>query len=114
MSVAREPGLFRCAISYACLSDVNLMYSRGVIGRTECGENYLKRAIGKEQTELDDYSPGDPRRRDPGSRDADSWGQSSAPVDCLRAALNKAEQNGWSSRMRRMASIGTCTGLNCT
>jgi len=57
MSAAREPDMFRCAISYAGLSDLRLMYKRGDIRRSQYGENYLKRAIGEDETELADFSP---------------------------------------------------------
>lgn len=57
MSAAREPDMFRCAISYAGVSDLALMYKRGDIRRSEYGENYLKRAIGDDEAELADFSP---------------------------------------------------------
>jgi dipeptidyl aminopeptidase/acylaminoacyl peptidase len=57
MSAAREPDMFRCAISYAGLSDLGLMYKSGDIRRSQYGENYLKRAIGEDETELADFSP---------------------------------------------------------
>lgn len=57
MSAAREPDLFRCAISYAGLSDLQLMYDRGDIQQSSYGESYLKRVIGDDDAELTDYSP---------------------------------------------------------
>jgi len=57
MSAVRAPELYRCAISYVGLSDLNLMYTRGDIRRSEYGETYLQRAIGKDRAQLDEYSP---------------------------------------------------------
>ncbi|MCB1601999.1 MAG: S9 family peptidase [Lysobacterales bacterium] len=57
MSAAREPDMYRCAISYAGLSDLSLMYKRGDISDSAYGENYLKLAIGKDEAQLKDYSP---------------------------------------------------------
>lgn len=57
MSAAREPEMFRCAVSYVGLSDLELMYSRGDIQLSAYGESYLKTAIGEDEAELARYSP---------------------------------------------------------
>lgn len=57
MSAAREPAMFRCAISYVGLSDLDLMHSRGDIQRSAYGESYLETAIGEDEDELARYSP---------------------------------------------------------
>lgn len=57
MSAAREPELFRCAISYVGVSDLALMHSRGDIQDSSYGESYLKRVIGEDADELADFSP---------------------------------------------------------
>lgn len=57
MSAARAPKMFRCAISYAGVSDLALMHERGDIQETRYGENYLKDVIGEDPTQLDEYSP---------------------------------------------------------
>lgn len=57
MLAAREPGMFRCAISYVGLAELGLMYKRGDINDSEYGEQYLERAIGRSDAELNDYSP---------------------------------------------------------
>lgn len=53
----KEPGLYKCAIGYAGVYDLRLMYTRGDIPQSEFGENYLKMALGKDQGELWDRSP---------------------------------------------------------
>jgi dipeptidyl aminopeptidase/acylaminoacyl peptidase len=57
MGAVREPDLYQCAISYAGLSDLNLMYSRGDISDSKYGRRYLDLTIGKNEAELDRYSP---------------------------------------------------------
>jgi dipeptidyl aminopeptidase/acylaminoacyl peptidase len=57
MGAVREPDLYRCAISYAGLSDLNLMHSRGDIKESKYGKRYLEMAIGKDEAELNRYSP---------------------------------------------------------
>lgn len=57
MSAAREPAMFRCAISYVGLSDLELMYSRGDIRETRYGKNYLQDVIGDDEAQLAEYSP---------------------------------------------------------
>jgi dipeptidyl aminopeptidase/acylaminoacyl peptidase len=53
----KEPDLYRCAIGYAGVYDLRLMYTRGDIPQTEFGENYLKMALGEDQNALWDRSP---------------------------------------------------------
>ncbi|HSN01371.1 MAG TPA: S9 family peptidase [Rudaea sp.] len=53
----KEPDLYRCAIGYAGVYDLRLMYTRGDIPQSEYGENYLKIALGEDQGELWDRSP---------------------------------------------------------
>ncbi len=57
MSAAREPDLFRCAMSYAGVSDLRLMHRKGDIQRSDRGESYLDRVIGRDEDELARYSP---------------------------------------------------------
>ncbi|HWS26837.1 MAG TPA: prolyl oligopeptidase family serine peptidase, partial [Xanthomonadales bacterium] len=57
MSAARAPKLFRCAISYAGVSDLQLMHERGDIKDTRYGKNYLLDVIGEDAAQLGEYSP---------------------------------------------------------
>lgn len=57
MGAAREPDLYRCAISYVGVSDLQLMYDRGDIGDTRYGASYLKSVLGTDRDELKANSP---------------------------------------------------------
>lgn len=57
MGVAREPDLYRCALSYVGVTDLPLMFSRGDINDTVFGVNYLKAVLGEDETELAQRSP---------------------------------------------------------
>lgn len=57
MGVAREPKLYRAAISYVGLSDLEMMYTRGDTEDSSFGVNFLKRAIGNDKAELKARSP---------------------------------------------------------
>ncbi|MHC1479254.1 alpha/beta hydrolase family protein [Frateuria aurantia] len=57
MSVARAPGLFRCAIGYAGVYDLPMMYSKGDIQETSLGRSYLHQAIGDDPAVLAANSP---------------------------------------------------------
>lgn len=48
MSAARDPSLYRCAISYVGVSDLNLMFNRGDIRQSIYGTSYLKRVLGED------------------------------------------------------------------
>lgn len=53
----KEPDLYRCAIGYVGVYDLGMMYSRGDIQQSLYGENYLKRVLGEDETELAARSP---------------------------------------------------------
>jgi dipeptidyl aminopeptidase/acylaminoacyl peptidase len=53
----REPDLYRCAIGYAGVYDLRLMYTRGDIPQSTFGENYLKTVLGEDESVLWDRSP---------------------------------------------------------
>jgi dipeptidyl aminopeptidase/acylaminoacyl peptidase len=55
MGVAKEPDLYRCAVGYVGVYDMNMMYHRGDIHRRSSGKNYLLEALGTEN--LDQVSP---------------------------------------------------------
>lgn len=55
MNVARYPELYRCAVGYAGVYDLSLMYKKGDIQETRYGNSYLDRVIGQDR--LDQDSP---------------------------------------------------------
>jgi dipeptidyl aminopeptidase/acylaminoacyl peptidase len=57
MTVIRAPDVFKCAIGYAGIYDLAMMYDKGDIKDGKFGRNYLKQAIGKDPTELAANSP---------------------------------------------------------
>ena len=57
MVAAKAPGLLRCAVGYAGLYDLPMMYTKGDIRENRSGRNYLTRVIGHERAELAANSP---------------------------------------------------------
>ncbi|MBE1160472.1 S9 family peptidase [Dyella acidiphila] len=57
MTVIRAPGLFKCAVGYAGIYDLAMMYDKGDIKDNTIGVNYLKEAIGTDTSKLADNSP---------------------------------------------------------
>ena len=57
MSVIRAPHLFKCAIGYAGIYDLKMMYKKGDIGSSQFGRSYLSTVIGKNDADLDANSP---------------------------------------------------------
>ena len=57
MSVIRAPKLFKCAIGYAGIYDLAMMYKKGDIRTRASGRNYLTNVIGKDDTALAANSP---------------------------------------------------------
>ncbi|MEW9624078.1 alpha/beta hydrolase family protein [Rhodanobacter geophilus] len=57
MSVIRAPKLFKCAIGYAGVYDLAMMYRKGSIGSDTFGKNYLTAVIGKDDAALAANSP---------------------------------------------------------
>lgn len=57
MGVAREPTLYRCAIGYAGVYDLPLMYEAGDISEHDIGRNYLHDVLGTDQEDLRLRSP---------------------------------------------------------
>ncbi len=55
MGVAKEPSLYRCAIGYVGVYDMQAMYHTGDIQDSRSGENFLKDTLGDEN--LDAISP---------------------------------------------------------
>jgi len=57
MGAVREPTLYRCAIGYAGVYDLELMWSSGDIPVFRGGRDYLKRALGDDRETLRARSP---------------------------------------------------------
>ncbi len=53
----REPELYRCAVGYVGVYDLEMMYRKGDIPDRRAGVNYLKEAIGEDTAELRARSP---------------------------------------------------------
>lgn len=57
MTVIRAPGMFRCAVGYAGVYDLKMMYSKGDVRESKFGRSYLRTVIGKDDADLDANSP---------------------------------------------------------
>ncbi|SFK68675.1 alpha/beta hydrolase family protein [Rhodanobacter glycinis] len=57
MSVIRAPGLFKCAVGYAGIYDLAMMYKKGDIRERAAGRSYLRTVIGRNDADLDANSP---------------------------------------------------------
>jgi dipeptidyl aminopeptidase/acylaminoacyl peptidase len=57
MGVAREPTLYRCAVGYAGVYDLALMFDSGDIPDSRSGRDYLDLALGSDSAVLRDRSP---------------------------------------------------------
>ncbi len=53
----REPVLYKCAIGYAGVYDLPMMYIHGDIPQDIYGRDYLRRTLGRDTTSLQRYSP---------------------------------------------------------
>ncbi|KAA0070646.1 prolyl oligopeptidase family serine peptidase [Rhodanobacter sp. T12-5] len=53
----KEPGLYKCAIGYAGIYDLKLMFKRGDIPQSKSGKNYLKQVLGEDMNLLAQHSP---------------------------------------------------------
>lgn len=56
MSVVREPDLYKCAVSFVGMSDLNLMYEHGDTTESRVGLNILEMYIGRDKERLDAQS----------------------------------------------------------
>jgi dipeptidyl aminopeptidase/acylaminoacyl peptidase len=57
MVSVRAPDLFRCAVGYAGLYDLPMMYAKGDVQESRYGRNYLNRVIGRDKADLAANSP---------------------------------------------------------
>jgi len=55
MGAAKEPDLYRCAVGYVGVYDLNMLWGRGDISQSLHGKDFLKDAVGRER--LDEGSP---------------------------------------------------------
>ena len=54
---AREPSLFKCAVGYAGVYDLNLLFRPQNDRWDESARNYFRKTVGSDKAELDRYSP---------------------------------------------------------
>lgn len=57
MTTIRAPGLFKCAVGYAGIYDLAMMYKKGDIKEEKYGRSYLRNVIGKDDDALAANSP---------------------------------------------------------
>ena len=57
MGVAKEQGLYQCAVGYVGVYDLPMMYTKGDIPERDSGRRYLQRTIGSNQADLKARSP---------------------------------------------------------
>ena len=57
MAPIREPGLFKCAVGYVGVYDLDMLYTKGDIPQRESGLRYLRRTVGTDKSELRAGSP---------------------------------------------------------
>jgi dipeptidyl aminopeptidase/acylaminoacyl peptidase len=57
MSVVKEPDLYKCAIGYVGIYDLDLLFKKGDIPGSMFGRNYLKKVIGSDKSDIDEFSP---------------------------------------------------------
>ncbi|MEP6900040.1 MAG: prolyl oligopeptidase family serine peptidase, partial [Rhodanobacter sp.] len=57
MTVIRAPGMFKCAVGYAGVYDLAMMYKKGDVREDKSGRSYLQTVVGKNDADLDANSP---------------------------------------------------------
>jgi dipeptidyl aminopeptidase/acylaminoacyl peptidase len=57
MAPIRAPGMFKCAVGYAGVYDIGLLYKKGDTRQSERGRNALRMEVGDNQSELAANSP---------------------------------------------------------
>ncbi|CAM5485220.1 Peptidase S9 prolyl oligopeptidase catalytic domain-containing protein OS=Rhodanobacter lindaniclasticus OX=75310 GN=B1991_04975 PE=4 SV=1 [Rhodanobacter lindaniclasticus] len=57
MTTIRAPGMFKCAVGYAGVYDLAMMYKKGDIRDSKSGRSYLNTVIGKDDADLAANSP---------------------------------------------------------
>lgn len=59
MAPIREPGMFKCAVGYVGVYDMNLMDSAGDIPRYGSGRDFIEKTLGEDKAKLKSISPVD-------------------------------------------------------
>lgn len=57
MSAIREPDLYKCAVGFVGVYDLNLMFEHGDIPKNQSGIDYLTKVLGTDKAQLDAQSP---------------------------------------------------------
>lgn len=57
MTAVRAPDLFKCAVGYAGIYDLDMMYNKGDIKDRKSGRSYLTTVIGRDEADLSANSP---------------------------------------------------------
>jgi dipeptidyl aminopeptidase/acylaminoacyl peptidase len=57
MGAAKEPDLYRCTAGYVGVYDLEMMYNKGDIQERDAGQDYLRKILGTDPTELRSRSP---------------------------------------------------------
>jgi dipeptidyl aminopeptidase/acylaminoacyl peptidase len=57
MGVAKEPDLYRCAMGFVGVYDLDMMFRRGDIRESESGTDYMKHVLGSDPAQLAARSP---------------------------------------------------------
>lgn len=57
MTTIRAPGMFKCAVGYAGVYDLKMMYRKGDVREDKSGRSYLNMVIGRNDADLDANSP---------------------------------------------------------
>jgi dipeptidyl aminopeptidase/acylaminoacyl peptidase len=57
METIRAPGMFKCAVGYAGIYDLAMMFKKGDVQQSKRGRSYLTTVIGKDDAELTANSP---------------------------------------------------------
>lgn len=57
MSVVKEPDLYKCALGYVGVYDMQILHEKGDVPGSIYGKNFLNRVIGDDPEQLDKFSP---------------------------------------------------------
>lgn len=57
MAPVRAPGMFKCAVAYDGIYDLDMMYAKGDIKTSKSGRSYLTTVIGRDEADLAANSP---------------------------------------------------------
>jgi dipeptidyl aminopeptidase/acylaminoacyl peptidase len=103
MGAAREPDLYRCAISYVGVHDLRMMFTRGDIPDSSYGESYLKEALGDDMDALYQRSPVSQAHKIKAAVFIAAGGQDKrvpvAHAKTMKAALDKAGHKSYEYRV---------------